>query len=278
MKRVLIDVIELNNKPVHQLLVKVIANGSIFWEYYVGVPKGNQFYSKYQFLEETDPRCKYLTQTSFKGCQKIFPDYKSVADSRPIVGAWLSFARAGGNKQYPFLKEDFFYYGGGMLVRSPESLQNEKNCKEDAETMIQRLSDELLSPIHIFDIPEATDIEVFNQVKNHFTSPFYSVNKNIRQNILKFDPKGLKIGMIGLHERGNEETGRIYYIAGTNYLVNSKLEIYLNTDIRYSNLKTFDTYIEALLFKCGLFPLNKEERNNLKAILKLKEESVDDDN
>lgn len=278
MKRVLIDVIELNNEPAHQLLVKVIANGSTFWEYYVGVPKGNQFYSKYQFLEETDPRCKYLTQTAFKDCQRLFPDYKSIVNVRPIIGAWLSFARAGGNKEYPFLKEDFFYYGGGMLVRSQQSAQNEESCKEDAEIMVHRLSNELFSSIHIFDVPEVTDIEVFNHVKNHFTSSLYSVNKNIRQNILKFDPKKFKIGMIGLHERGNEETGKIYYVGGTNYLVNSKLEIYLNTDTRYSNLKTFETYTEALLFKCGLFPLNKEERNNLRVILKMKEESSDDNN
>jgi hypothetical protein len=260
------------------LLVKVIANGSTFWEYYIGGPKGNPFYSKYQFLEETDPRCRYLTQTAFKDCQKIFTDYNSIAKVRPIMGAWLSFARAGGNKEYPFLKEDFFYYGGGMLVRSPTSTQNEENCKEDAETMVHRLSNELVSSIPIFDIPEVTKTKVLEYVKNNIKGFRYSVNIKARHNISKFDLKELKLEMIGLYERGDDKTGKIYYIGGTNYLVNSKLEIYLNTDTRYSNLKTFETYTEALLFKCSLFPLNKEERNNLKYILKLKEESVDDNN
>lgn len=276
MKRTVLEVIELNmDQP--QLLVKVIANGSTFWEYYVGVPKGNQFYSIYPFLEETDPRCDHLKGTTFKGCQKHFSDYNSFAKVRPIAGAWLSFARAGGNKEYPFLKKDFFYYGGGMLVRGPNTLQNEENCKEDAEVMIRRLFNELYTDVtDMFNIPETTEEEVLAQALKEIKGFRYSVNKNARQNILKFDPKELKLTSIGLYERGNSRTGKIYFIGGTDYLVNSKLEIYLNDKTGCGNMKTFITYTEAILFKCGLFPLNKEERNTLRDMLKLKKEPDDD--
>ena len=267
---------EYSNSEIVNMLIKVEASGREFWEYYIGVDKQHPLFSKEEFLSDPDPRWKEMN-TAFKGCKKSFDSYLQMANMKPIDGAWLSFASPG--TRYDFLDDNLFYYGGGMYINPSNPNQNEKNCKRDALIMLGRMIDTALDSKYKeqLRIPE-TDIST---IKAHFENmipvPFFAVYRKIDDDDLPLtyyikEITSLDNHTVSLYDRACNQNGKSYCLNGTDYIMNSlfeisKLKVSISDDYWY-HPKTFETYKEALLFKCSCSSLNGEEIQFLKDNLK----------
>lgn len=132
-----------------------VGSGRYYIEYYVGVPEGNNFYCKKEYLDPNgdrdDIRMKTLVDKAFNGNDKprmfsSIPEMLDFLDGVYLADtAWLSFARHGGTKKnidYSFLRENYFYYGGGFNTKESHSfrgLMTEKRSFNASKDVVGRM-------------------------------------------------------------------------------------------------------------------------------------------
>jgi hypothetical protein len=118
----------INSQEFHIIIDEFYDGRLSHYEYYVGVSKDNRYFKDIKNIgtkdnkgegweEPTDNNIKRAVaytdkeklKLKLKELCNIFPDDKTI---KVLEHAWLSYS---GN-HYEFLKDDFFYYGGGMYI------------------------------------------------------------------------------------------------------------------------------------------------------------------
>ena len=128
--------VEADERNTHTLLVNVTAGGRDFWECYVGVEKGDVFYTNEPFISDRYKIWQVIEKKAFLyyGASATIQD----RNSEPLQGAWLSFARLG--TTYDFLDDKLFYYSAGFCYSNGFSKCTFDACYDAALIQADRIN------------------------------------------------------------------------------------------------------------------------------------------
>jgi hypothetical protein len=264
MIRNVLEVLNINEKIINEkdndknydiLLVNVIAGGNKFWECYVGVPKGNKFYSRYDFIDHHYRKFKTIEMEAFKkfgsenrslrnikysSLNDLNDDIeynKNIMNMSILEGAWLSFARSG--KAYDFLNDDYFYYSTAFHYNGYFNFK-ENECKNAAEIKAERIYNVIKNLQDSFpEIIETTDEEVLDFVKNYYRDKnvyFLSSNEFVKINDFYLIP----------YEYDYYNNCKVFQINNTSTMINGNFQFYINNKYNTNLLIESDSPVESI--------------------------------